>query len=57
MSRGTAAIIASSIRAIIGIVTSTQKVITTRGHGLRARFSGERQRWGSRPTRVGRMRW
>ncbi len=55
--RGTAATSASSISAIIGIVTSTQAVITARAHGLRTRFSGSDHRCGSSPSSVGRIRW
>ena len=56
-SRGTAAMSASSISAIIGTVTSTHRVITARAHGVSTRFSGAFQRCGRSPSRVGRIRW
>jgi hypothetical protein len=43
--------------AIIGIVISTQKVITARDHGFRMRFSGWDHRCGNSPSRVGLIRW
>ena len=48
---------ASSIKAIIGIVTKTHSVMRTRADGLSTRFSGDFQRCGSKPRSVGRMRW
>ena len=56
-SRGTAAISPSSISAIIGMVISTHRLIIARAHGVSTLFSGDFQRCGSRPRRVGRMRW
>ena len=56
MIRGTARTSANSISAIIGMVTSTHRVITARAHGVSIRFSGDLQRCGSSPRRVGRMR-
>ena len=45
------------ISTIIGIVISTQRVITARDHSFRTRFSSWNHRCGSSPSRVGRIRW
>ena len=56
-SRGIETTIVRSRKTIIGTVTRTHAVITTRAHGLSRRLVGSDQRCGRRPASVGRMRW
>ena len=45
------------VKASTGTTVSTQTETTARAHGLSIRASASRQRHGSRPRRVGPIRW
>lgn len=56
-SRGSEMTMSSIEIAMSGTTTTTQAVTTTRAQGLRALASAECPRPGSRPRRIGPMRW
>ena len=55
--RGSVTTIVNSENASIGTTTRTHTETTARAHGFSTVASGWRQRHGSRPSSVGRMRW